>query len=58
MFCGFTWKKQIFLQEMAVAPPPPSPSPFSTVLYGDILYDQAYNMSLHQKLESIQYNAC
>ena len=23
-----------------------------------ILYDQAYNMSLHQKLESIQYNAC
>ena len=26
--------------------------------YGDILYDQAYNMSFHQKLESIQYNAC
>ena len=25
--------------------------------YGDILYDQAYNMSFHQKLESIQYNA-
>ena len=25
---------------------------------GDILYDQAYNMSFHQKLESIQYNAC
>ena len=25
--------------------------------YGDILYDQAY-MSFHQKLESIQYNAC
>ena len=23
-----------------------------------ILYDQAYNMSFHQKLESIQYNAC
>ena len=57
MFCGFTCKKQILLQEIAVAPPPP-PSPFSTVLYGDILYDQAYNMSLHQKLESIQYNAC
>ena len=26
--------------------------------YGDILYDQAYNMSFHNKLESIQYNAC
>ena len=26
--------------------------------YGDIPYDQAYNMSFHQKLESIQYNAC
>ena len=26
--------------------------------YGDILYDQAYNVSFHQKLESIQYNAC
>ena len=26
--------------------------------YGDILYEQAYNMSFHQKLESIQYNAC
>ena len=26
--------------------------------YGDILYDQAYNMSIHHKLESIQYNAC
>ena len=25
--------------------------------YCDILYDQAYNMSFHQKLESIQYNA-
>ena len=25
--------------------------------YGDILYDQACNMSFHQKLESIQYNA-
>ena len=24
--------------------------------YGDILYDQAYNMSFHHKLESIQYN--
>ena len=26
--------------------------------YGDILYDQAYNASFHQKLEKIQYNAC
>ena len=26
--------------------------------YRNILYDQAYNMSFHQKLESIQYNAC
>ena len=25
---------------------------------GGIFYDQAYNMSFHQKLESIQYNAC
>ena len=25
--------------------------------YGDIVYDQAYNLSFHQKLESIQYNA-
>ena len=26
--------------------------------YGNILYDQAYNMSFNWKLESIQYNAC
>ena len=26
--------------------------------YGDILYDQAYKMSFHEKLESIQYIAC
>ena len=25
--------------------------------YGDSIYDQAYNDSFHQKLESIQYNA-
>ena len=24
--------------------------------YGDILYDEAYNMPFHHKLESIQYN--
>ena len=26
--------------------------------YGDIIYEEAYNSSFHQKLESIQYNAC
>ena len=26
--------------------------------YGDVLYDQAFNASFHEKLESIQYNAC
>ena len=26
--------------------------------YGDIIYDQAHNASFHQKLESLQYNAC
>ena len=25
--------------------------------YGDIIYDQTYNLSFHQKLEWIQYNA-
>ena len=25
--------------------------------YGDIIYDQVYNFSFHQTLESIQYNA-
>ena len=25
--------------------------------YGDIIYDQAYNETFHQKVESIQYNA-
>ena len=25
--------------------------------YGDIFYDQVYNLSFHQKLESTQYNA-
>ena len=25
--------------------------------YSDIIYDQAYNLSFHQKLELIQYNA-
>ena len=26
--------------------------------YGDIIYAEAYNETFHQKLESIQYNAC
>ena len=26
--------------------------------HGDILYEQAYNMSFHQKLESVQCSAC
>ena len=26
--------------------------------HGDVLYDQAFNASFHEKLESIQYNAC
>ena len=26
--------------------------------YADILYDRAHNVSFHQKLESLQYNAC
>ena len=26
--------------------------------YGDIIYDQAYNASFHQKLDLLQYNAC
>ena len=26
--------------------------------YGDVLLDQAFNVSFHEKLESIQYNAC
>ena len=26
--------------------------------YRDVIYDEAYKERLHQKLESIQYNAC
>ena len=26
--------------------------------YSDVIYDEAYNKTFHQKLESIQYNAC
>ena len=26
--------------------------------YGDIIYDEAFNETFHQKLESIQYSAC
>ena len=30
----------------------------SRLNYADIIYDQAYNSAFHDKLESIQYNAC
>ena len=30
----------------------------SQVDYVDIIYDQGYNSAFHDKLESIQYNAC
>ena len=26
--------------------------------YGNMIYDEAYNEAFHQKLETIQYNAC
>ena len=26
--------------------------------YGDMIYDEAYNKTFHQKIESIRYNAC
>ena len=26
--------------------------------YGGVIYEEAYNETFHQKLESIQYNAC
>ena len=26
--------------------------------YADVIYDQAYDFSFHEKLESVQYNAC
>ena len=26
--------------------------------YGDMIYDEAYNETFHQKLESIQYDTC
>ena len=29
---------------------------FCDVDYGDMIYDEAYNKTFHQKLESIQYN--
>ena len=28
------------------------------VAYGDLIYDEAYSDTFHQKLESIQFNAC
>ena len=26
--------------------------------YAEIIYDQAYNLAFHDKLESVHYNAC
>ena len=26
--------------------------------YGDIVYDEAYNITFHQRIEFVQYNAC
>ena len=26
--------------------------------YADVIYDQTYNLAFHDKLESIQYDAC
>ena len=26
--------------------------------FGNMIYDEAYNKTFHQKLESVQYNAC
>ena len=31
-------------------------APLVTMDYGDILYDQAFNNSFHERFESIQYN--
>ena len=30
----------------------------SNLDYGDVIYDETYNKTFHQKLESIRYNAC
>ena len=30
----------------------------SRLHYADIIYDQAYNSAFHDKVDSIQYNAC
>ena len=45
-----------------ILPRPPPPTIYKCFIrphldYGDIIYDKAYNLSFHQKLESIQYNA-
>ena len=54
---GLLCKSQIFLPRAALIPI------YKAFIrphldYGDILYDQVYNMFFHQKLESIQCNAC
>ena len=32
-------------------------TPFEKITTGDIIFDQAYNKSFHERLESLQYNA-
>ena len=51
------------LRKLQAVLPRPSPATIYKAFirphldYGDIIYDQAYKESFHQKLESIQYNA-
>ena len=45
-----------------ILPRPPLMTIYKSVIiphldYGDIIYDEAYNVSFHQKIESIQCNA-
>ena len=53
---------RLLLKLQKILPRPPLITIYKSFItplldYGDIIYDQAYNVSFHQKLESIQYNA-
>ena len=53
---GLLWKL------LNILPSPALPTIYKCFItphldYGDIIYDQDYKLSFHQKLESIQYNA-
>ena len=53
---GFFWKFQNFLSRKLLL------TVYESFIrphldYGDIIYDQSYNTSFHQRLESLQYNA-